>query len=104
MPDPAKRRRVRIVDLENPFVESLEGMVELLLVRHGEQQLQANMPVGEIVDAPLSPQGREQARVLGERLASVAIDAVYCSPSAARVTPAVRWRGTRASKRWCTKA
>ena len=80
MPDPAKRRRVRIVDLENPFVESLEGMVELLLVRHGEQQLQANMPVGEIVDAPLSPQGREQARVLGERLASVAIDAVYCSP------------------------
>ena len=27
MPDPAKRRRVRIVDLENPFVESLEAVV-----------------------------------------------------------------------------
>ena len=54
MPDREKRRRVRIVDLENPF--------------------------GEIVDAPLSPLGREQARVVGERLASVAIDAVYCSP------------------------
>ena len=87
MTDTAKLRRVRWVDLENPFVESLEGMTELLLIRHGEQQLQANMPMGEIVDAPLSPLGLEQARVVGERLATVAVDAVYCSPlSRARVT------------------
>ncbi len=76
----SRPRRVRWVDLENPFIESLEGMTELLLIRHGEQQLQANMPMGEVVDAPLSPLGLEQARVVGERLASAAIDAVHCSP------------------------
>ena len=87
MSDATKSRRVRWIDLRNPFIESLEGMTELLLVRHGEQQLGANMPVGEVVDAPLSPLGREQARVVGERLAMAAIDAVYCSPlSRARVT------------------
>ena len=87
MPETTKPRRVRWVDLENPFIESLEGMTELLLVRHGEQQLAANMPVGEVIDAPLSPLGREQARVVGERLAAAAVDAVYCSPlSRARVT------------------
>ena len=87
MSDATKPRRVRWIDLRNPFIESLEGMTELLLVRHGEQQLGANMPVGDVVDAPLSPLGREQARVVGERLATAAIDAVYCSPlSRAHVT------------------
>ena len=87
MTETAKPRRVRWIDLENPFIESLEGMAELLLIRHGEQRLRANMPVGEVVDAPLSDLGREQARVLGERLANVALDAVYCSPlSRARYT------------------
>ncbi len=87
MPDSANAHRVRLVDLRNPFIESLDGMTELLLVRHGEQQLAANMPVGEVLDAPLSALGREQARVLGERLATAAIDAVYCSPlSRARET------------------
>ena len=87
MADTTKPRRVRWVDLENPFADSLEGMTELLLIRHGEQALTANMPIGDIVDAPLSDLGREQARVVGERLASVAIDAVHCSPlSRARVT------------------
>lgn len=87
MTDTAKPRRVRLVDLENPFIESLEGMTELLLIRHGEQHIWANMPMGEVVDAPLSELGREQARVVGERLATVAIDAVHCSPlSRARVT------------------
>ena len=87
MSDATKSRRVRWIDLRNPFIDSLDGMTELLLVRHGEQQLGANMAVGEVVDAPLSPLGREQARVVGERLASADIDAVYCSPlSRARVT------------------
>ena len=87
MSDATRSRHVRWIDLRNPFIESLEGMTELLLVRHGEQQLGANMPVGEVVDAPLSPLGREQARVVGERLATASIDAVYCSPlSRARVT------------------
>ena len=30
-------KRIRTIDLENPFPESLDGMCELLLVRHGER-------------------------------------------------------------------
>jgi hypothetical protein len=33
----AERRRVRSIDLENPFLDSFEGLCEILLVRHGEQ-------------------------------------------------------------------
>jgi probable phosphoglycerate mutase len=72
-------RRVRAIDLDNPFPTSLEGMCELLLVRHGEQKFWSNITLGEALDAPLSELGQEQARVLGERLAGTPIDAVYCS-------------------------
>jgi probable phosphoglycerate mutase len=73
-------RRVRSIDLENPFVDSFEGMCELLLVRHGEQQFRENIPLGEALDAPLSEMGWKQARAVGERLAPARIGAVHCSP------------------------
>ena len=72
--------RVKITDLENPFVGSLEGMCELLLVRHGEQEFRQNIPLGEAVDAPLSDMGWQQARAVGERLATVPLGNVFCSP------------------------
>ena len=71
--------RARLIDLENPFAP-LDGMCELLLIRHGEQDLRPNIPLGEVLDAPLSPLGRDQARVLGERLASAELHAIYASP------------------------
>ncbi len=73
-------KRVRSIDLSNPFVESFEGMCEVLLVRHGEQQYRENIPLGEALDAPLSELGWKQARAVGERLASARIGAVYASP------------------------
>jgi 2,3-bisphosphoglycerate-dependent phosphoglycerate mutase len=73
-------KRIRTIDLENPFVESFEGMCELLLVRHGEQQFRENIPLGEALDAPLSELGWQQARAVGERLAPARLGAVYCSP------------------------
>lgn len=73
-------KRVRTIDLENPFVESFEGMCEMLLVRHGEQQYRQNIPLGEALDAPLSELGWKQARAVGERLAPARIGAVYASP------------------------
>ncbi|MGI8925064.1 MAG: histidine phosphatase family protein [Tepidiformaceae bacterium] len=74
------RARVRTMDLEDPFVESFEGMCEILLVRHGEQQFRENIPLGEALDAPLSELGWRQARAVGERLAPARLAAVYCSP------------------------
>ncbi len=70
----------RSVDLTNPFLPSLDGMCEVLLVRHGEQQYVANMVVADGVDAPLSDLGNAQAAALGERLATAEINAVYASP------------------------
>jgi probable phosphoglycerate mutase len=68
------------MDLEDPFVESFEGMCEVLLVRHGEQQFRDNIPLGEAIDAPLSDLGWQQARAVGERLKGARIAAVHCSP------------------------
>ena len=72
--------RVRSIDLENPFVESFEGMCEVLLIRHGEQQFHENITLGQALDAPLSELGERQARAVGERLAAARIGAVVSSP------------------------
>ncbi|HNM78990.1 MAG TPA: histidine phosphatase family protein, partial [Tepidiformaceae bacterium] len=72
-------RRVRTIDLENPFLESFEGMCEVLLVRHGEQKFFENIPLGQAYDAPLSELGEKQAEAVGKRLASARIGRVYCS-------------------------
>jgi probable phosphoglycerate mutase len=73
------RKRVRTIDLENPFAESFEGMCEVLLVRHGEQQFFDNIPLGQAYDAPLSALGQRQAAAVGERLAAARIGRVYSS-------------------------
>jgi len=72
--------RPRSVDLSNPFLDNLEGVCELLLVRHGEQKYERGMTIAHGVNAPLSPLGRRQADAVGKRLASKSIDAVYASP------------------------
>ncbi len=72
-------RRVRSIDLENPFIDSFEGMCEVLLVRHGEQKFFENIPLGQAYDAPLSELGQRQAEAVGERLASARIGRVYSS-------------------------
>ncbi|MEO1061606.1 MAG: histidine phosphatase family protein [Actinomycetota bacterium] len=71
--------RIRSVDLENPFHPSLEGMCEVLLVRHGEQEYTESISMGDALDAPLSDLGRRQAAAVGERLAGTEIHAVYSS-------------------------
>jgi len=73
------RKRVRTIDLENPFADSFEGMCEVLLVRHGEQQFFDNIPLGQAYDAPLSALGKRQAEAVGERLAPARIGRVYGS-------------------------
>lgn len=73
-------RPVRSIDLGNPFLESFEGLCEVLLVRHGEQQFHENIKLGEALDAPLSELGRRQAEAVGERLAPARLGMVFCSP------------------------
>lgn len=63
--------------IERAFLIGVEGATEVLLVRHGDcyETLDEAQP-----DPGLSPLGAEQARLLGERLRGVEIDAVYVSP------------------------
>ena len=70
----------RSIDLGNPFLESLDGVCEFLLVRHGEQEFDPAATLRHNVDAPLSELGDRQALAVGERLAAVTVDAVYASP------------------------
>jgi 2,3-bisphosphoglycerate-dependent phosphoglycerate mutase len=54
---------------------TIEGATEVWLVRHGDCYDGITTE-----DPPLSPQGREQARRLGERVRRLRVDAVYASP------------------------
>jgi 2,3-bisphosphoglycerate-dependent phosphoglycerate mutase len=70
---------VPTIRLENPFAP-LTGLCELVLVRHGEQQLSRDTSVDDAVDAPLSELGLRQVEAVGKRLAETEIHAVYSSP------------------------
>jgi 2,3-bisphosphoglycerate-dependent phosphoglycerate mutase len=54
-------------------------MTELLLVRHGETDWNAEGKLQGHTDRPLNDYGRRQAQALAERLAGESIDAVYAS-------------------------
>ena len=71
--------RVRSVDLGSSFLSHLDGVCEVLLVRHGEQVLAQHMTLAEAVDSPLSALGERQAAAVSERLANTSISAVYSS-------------------------
>jgi broad specificity phosphatase PhoE len=62
------------------FLSHVENVTELLLVRHGQQEYDANGPVSQLLDPPLSALGRTQARLVGEALSLERIEAVYASP------------------------
>jgi broad specificity phosphatase PhoE len=54
-------------------------MTELLLVRHGETDWNAEGKLQGHTDRPLNDDGRRQAQALADRLATENIDAVYAS-------------------------
>lgn len=62
------------------FLSTAEDITELVLVRHGQQTYDPNGPVAQLIDPPLSDLGRSQARLVGMRLSTERVDAVYASP------------------------
>ena len=63
-------------------------ITRVYLVRHGATELSAEDRFAGAVDVLLSAEGREQARLLGQRLAGESICAVYASPMKRTVTTA----------------
>jgi probable phosphoglycerate mutase len=65
---------------DQAFLTGIEGVTELLLIRHAQQAISAEMTAGELIDPPLSDHGRLQARLVGEALSTTKLDAIYTSP------------------------
>lgn len=74
--------RVSSSALDDPFLTTLDGMCELLLVRHGEQRYTDGMTIADAQDPPLTELGERQAAAVADRLADRSIDTVYASPLA----------------------
>src|SRR5690348_15790809 len=62
--------------LEAIFLVGVEGVTEVLLVRHAD----CYRDLTDVVDPPLSALGKEQARLLGARVNRHKPAAVYASP------------------------
>ena len=62
------------------FLTDLPDALEILLIRHGQQEVDTNGPFGLTIDPPLSERGLMQAALLGESLKETRIDAIYSSP------------------------
>lgn len=72
-------KKRRLSPLERLYLLGVEGVTEVLLVRHAEQAGDLSGPLGDSRDPPLSERGREQARLVGESLSSTHLDAVFSS-------------------------
>jgi broad specificity phosphatase PhoE len=68
----------------------------ILLVRHGGTIWSSDERFAGSSDIDLSDDGREQARALGRRLATLPIDAAYCSPMRRAIETATLALGDRA--------
>lgn len=74
---------------DRAFLTDAAEVCELLLIRHAQQLIDPKAPVGDLTNPPLSEQGRQQARLLGEALSTTRFDAIYTSPlERARATAA----------------
>ena len=75
MPEPTAYRQIQF--------RLPPGATELILVRHGESEAAIEGEPFELVeghgDPALAPEGRAQAELVGERLATEPIDAIYVS-------------------------
>ncbi len=67
---------------DRAFLTGVEDVTQIVLVRHGQQHVPdwRNGPVGDTIDPPLSDDGVQQARLVGERFSTERVDAVYASP------------------------
>jgi broad specificity phosphatase PhoE len=67
---------------DRAFLTGVEGVTEIVMVRHGEQYIPdpRSGPIGDTFDPPLSERGQQQARLVGERFSIERVDAVYASP------------------------
>jgi broad specificity phosphatase PhoE len=65
---------------DQAFLTGVEGVTEIIFVRHAQQDVDFEGPAGDLVDPPLTEHGQMQAKLVGEGLSTMNIDAVFASP------------------------
>ena len=66
---------------DEAFLTDVEDVTEVLLIRHGQQQIDVeNATTGDWIDPPLSDHGSVQARLLAAGLSTTRINHIFCSP------------------------
>lgn len=75
----ARQSRVPGV-FDQAFLTDVEGVTEVIFVRHAQPDVNFEGVVGDSIDPPLTEYGRMQARLVGEALSVKKIDAVFTSP------------------------
>ena len=65
---------------DEAFLTGVEGVTEVLLIRHAQQEFKLDGVAGDWIDPPLTEQGRAQAALAGEALSTKRFDAIYASP------------------------
>lgn len=78
-PDVRSKFLDALAKLHERFLVGVEGVTEVWLVRHGDAYGELVSLDDSNIDPPLSPRGREEAALLGERLAASGVTGVWSS-------------------------
>jgi broad specificity phosphatase PhoE len=79
--DQGKGRSARVPGVfDQAFLTDVEGVTEIILVRHAQPDINFEGVVGDSIDPPLTEHGRMQAKLAGEALSTKKIDAIFSSP------------------------
>lgn len=65
---------------DQAFLTDVEGVTEIVFVRHAQPDINWEGVVGDSIDPPLTEYGRMQARLAGEALSLMQFDAIFSSP------------------------
>ncbi|HEY5625454.1 MAG TPA: histidine phosphatase family protein [Dehalococcoidia bacterium] len=65
---------------DQAFLTDVEGVTEVIMVRHAQPDINFEGIVGDQIDPPLTEHGRMQARLTGEAFSVKPIDAIFASP------------------------
>jgi probable phosphoglycerate mutase len=65
---------------DEAFLTGIEGVTEVLLIRHAQQKIDPYGVAADWVDPELTEHGQAQARLLAQALSTTHIDAIFASP------------------------
>ncbi len=65
---------------DQAFLTGVEGVTEVIMIRHAQPDINFEGIVGDQIDPPLTDHGRVQAQLTGEAFSLKNIDAIFASP------------------------